>query len=413
MGTPRPLLNIPETFSHWSFDELGVFDDLIDSVGPMLMNAQGSMPSVTGLVNGGRGTISNNNFTTPAIAGVTPSNALRAILENGAYTFYFNFTYLENFTTSYQCMFVCKDQGASPQAHSLNVYTGNSSGSVLVFYWDTNGVTAGVNFITTYHMNFAQSAYDCFALRVTPTSGGLRNLDFFVNGTLRDSLTNQLAPNTSYNTHLNQKTNINNDNADWFYSTYDEFQINQSTDSNALILSNYKRLKGTNVYLASLSAATGSQGSTITITGENFSPSTSITFGGVPVSSYTYISLTQVSVVLGNHAQGAVDVVATDTDTSYNTLSGAFTYLSSGPTLISIPSPVSVGQYITIAGTNFDSTSTLSISGINLVTGLQDSTHLNVLVPDIVGGPFDTTATSKFTNPSTLIKSVVIKNRGS
>jgi hypothetical protein len=69
------------------------------------------------------------------------------------------------------------------------------------------------------------------------------------------------------------------------------------------------------------------------------------------------------------------------------------------------------GSVNNVVVTNPDTT--LSIGGINLVTGFQDSTHINAVVPDIVGGPWDVTVRNSFKNSATLTKAITTKKRGS
>jgi hypothetical protein len=157
---------------------------------------------------------------------------------------------------------------------------------------------------------------------------------------------------------------------------------------------------------------TGVVGTTVTVNGSNFYSGATVTFGGVAAAT-TFISSSVLSVVAPSHAIGAVDVIVTNPDAQTSTLTNGFTYVSSGPTLISVPTTATVGQYITAVGTNFDLTATLSIGGINLVTGLQDSTHINAVVPEIVGGPWDVTVRNSFKNPATLTKAITTKKRGS
>ena len=112
----------------------------------------------------------------------------------------------------------------------------------------------------------------------------------------------------------------------------------------------------------------GVKGSTVTINGQYFNGATAVTFGGVPASSFTVLSSTAISAVLGSGATGSISVT-----TPYGTSSSAnsFSYLQP-PTITSF-TPVfgTVGTKITITGTNF-------FSGVSAVTfgGIPASSYV-------------------------------------
>lgn len=75
--------------------------------------------------------------------------------------------------------------------------------------------------------------------------------------------------------------------------------------------------------ITSISPAAASPGMTVTITGTNFTASSTVTFGGVNAPSVTFVSATQVKAVVGIAASGSVQLTTDDGTGSIN----GFTYL--------------------------------------------------------------------------------------
>ncbi len=70
-------------------------------------------------------------------------------------------------------------------------------------------------------------------------------------------------------------------------------------------------------------------GTSVTLTGTNFTGATSVTFGGTAASSFTVNGATQITATAPAHAAGAVDIaVTTSAGTSGNTASDDFTYIA-------------------------------------------------------------------------------------
>lgn len=106
---------------------------------------------------------------------------------------------------------------------------------------------------------------------------------------------------------------------------------------------------------------TGGLGNAITITGMNFTGTTTVTIGGTPVSSFTVISPTQINAVIGTGATGSVQVLSPG---GSGTLAG-FTYTHFTPTITSFaPTSQGGGNTVTINGTNFTGVTGVSFGGI-------------------------------------------------
>lgn len=96
-------------------------------------------------------------------------------------------------------------------------------------------------------------------------------------------------------------------------------------------------------------------GDTVTITGTGFVDPPTVTFGGAPAASVTFVSSTQLQATTPAGAAGPVSVVVTNPDTTAATVTNGFTY-QNPPTVTSI-SPTSGtatgGTSVTITGTGF------------------------------------------------------------
>jgi hypothetical protein len=100
--------------------------------------------------------------------------------------------------------------------------------------------------------------------------------------------------------------------------------------------------------ITSFTPANAGTGITVTITGDNFTGATAVSFGGVPASSFTVLSQTTIAAVVANGASGDVTVI---TPAGTATTSG-FTYVEA-PTITSFtPESGGTGTTVTITGTN-------------------------------------------------------------
>jgi len=112
--------------------------------------------------------------------------------------------------------------------------------------------------------------------------------------------------------------------------------------------------------ITSFTPASGFSGSTLTISGTNFTGATDVRLGGVAARAFTVNSPTQITVTVGAGASGDVSVT-----TPIGTASkSGFTHL--GPMVIYSFSPTSAqtGQTITINGMNFKNVSNVTLGGV-------------------------------------------------
>ncbi|MEO6455101.1 MAG: FG-GAP-like repeat-containing protein [Ginsengibacter sp.] len=117
-------------------------------------------------------------------------------------------------------------------------------------------------------------------------------------------------------------------------------------------------------YIASFSPDSGTAGTSVSISGGNFMGATSVTFGGIPASSFTIINSTTINAIVNNGASGNV-IVTTPQGT--DTLAG-FSYY--GPPVITSFTPVNAGtgQTISITGSFTGTLSAVSFGGVPAIS---------------------------------------------
>jgi hypothetical protein len=112
-------------------------------------------------------------------------------------------------------------------------------------------------------------------------------------------------------------------------------------------------------------------GTPLQISGTNFTAGSTVTIGGAAATSVTFVSATQLDVVVPAGTAGAADVVVT-TPGGSATAVGAFTYSASAPSLSGISptaGPVAGGTQVTITGTNLGGATNVDFGGVNLGSG--------------------------------------------
>jgi hypothetical protein len=154
--------------------------------------------------------------------------------------------------------------------------------------------------------------------------------------------------------------------------------------------------------ITSLSVSAGAlAGNTaMTITGTGFITGAVVTFGGVgfdcttPIVAVNGLSITCTT---PSHVAGIVSVVVTNTDSQTGTLLSSYTY-KAAPTVTSSSvanGPAIGGKTILLSGTEFESTSIVSLGGTNCTTSLKISTtSIQCVTPLHVAGSVDIIVTN-------------------
>jgi hypothetical protein len=113
--------------------------------------------------------------------------------------------------------------------------------------------------------------------------------------------------------------------------------------------------------ITSFTPTSGNTGTVVTITGNNFTGATGVTFGGV-AATYTIVNANTITATITSGASGDVSVTAPG---GTGTLSG-FTFIlpTPAPAIISVnPLTAFTGDTITITGFNFSNTTNVSFGG--------------------------------------------------
>jgi len=137
------------------------------------------------------------------------------------------------------------------------------------------------------------------------------------------------------------------------------------------------------VIVSSFEPATAPAGAVVTITGSNFNNVIDVKFGTVAAASFTVVSSTSIRAVVGNGVSGNVTVT---TSTGQGFLPG-FTYMPP-PTITSFsPVNAAAGSTVTITGTNFTGTTSVSLGGVAAASyTVVSSTTITAIAPSGPGG---------------------------
>lgn len=133
----------------------------------------------------------------------------------------------------------------------------------------------------------------------------------------------------------------------------------------------------------SFTPATGTIGTTVTITGINFTNATDVRFGNIPAARFNVLSATTISAVVLGGATGYVKVI---TPGGADSLAG-FTYITPPAPVITSINPTSgpVGTTVTITGNNFN-TDTLNYVYFGAARATIQSVSANTLVVQVPSG---------------------------
>jgi hypothetical protein len=139
-------------------------------------------------------------------------------------------------------------------------------------------------------------------------------------------------------------------------------------------------------------------GTSVTVTGTNFSGASSVTFGSNPAANYTVNSPTQITAISPAGTAGPVDVTVTIPVGGTSATSGVdrFTYVAP-PTVTGISpttGPTGGGTSVIVTGTNFSGASSVTF-GANPAASytVNSPTQITATTPSGAAGPVDVTVT--------------------
>jgi Predicted solute binding protein len=139
-------------------------------------------------------------------------------------------------------------------------------------------------------------------------------------------------------------------------------------------------------------------GTSVTITGTNFTGASAVKFGSTNASSFTVNSSTQITATSPAGSAGTVDITVTTTGgTSATGSSDQFTYVAA-PTISSITPTSGLttgGTSVTITGTNFTGASAVKFGSTNASSfTVNSSTQITATSPAASAGTVDITVTT-------------------
>ena len=130
--------------------------------------------------------------------------------------------------------------------------------------------------------------------------------------------------------------------------------------------------------ITGFSPTTGIFGTTVTITGTNLDRTTQVSFNGT-AASYTIMSATQVNAVVPTGATTGPITVTTTGGTATTTTNMV---VIQPPTITGFsPTSGNAETFVTITGTNFDTTTNVYFNGLNAPWRVDSSTQVTAIVP--------------------------------
>jgi hypothetical protein len=126
-------------------------------------------------------------------------------------------------------------------------------------------------------------------------------------------------------------------------------------------------------------------GTSVTITGTDFTGATAVSFGASPAASFAVNGSTAISAVSPAEAAGTVDVtVTTGSGTTATSASDRFTFVAAAapPTITAVsPTQAAVGSTIAVTGTNFGGATSVRLNGRSAAYTVVSSSRLTFTVP--------------------------------
>ncbi|MGA5699741.1 beta strand repeat-containing protein [Peterkaempfera bronchialis] len=138
----------------------------------------------------------------------------------------------------------------------------------------------------------------------------------------------------------------------------------------------------------------GTAGTLVTLTGTGFTGVTSVTFGGVPATSYTVVSPTQITAV-APAGSGTVQIVVTTTGGVSNGIN--FMYATPTPVISTVApnqGPVTGGNSVTLTGSGFTGATAVHFGAANAAFTVVSGTQVTAFAPAGTAGTVNVTITT-------------------
>ena len=169
---------------------------------------------------------------------------------------------------------------------------------------------------------------------------------------------------------------------------------------------------GLSPIIFSFTPTTGVVGTTVTITGTNFTGATSVKFGGTEATSFVVVSAASITAVVANGASGVLSVT---TIAGATTSTDLFTFIFPPPTITSFtPTTSGAGATVTITGTNFIGATSVKFGGTEATSFVVVSaTSITAVVASGTTGPISVTTPSGIATGKVEIASNLVANNTS
>lgn len=135
-------------------------------------------------------------------------------------------------------------------------------------------------------------------------------------------------------------------------------------------------------------------GTTVTVTGTNFTGATDVKFAATPAMSFTVVDATHITAVSPTHAAGQVDVTITTPDgTSAVNVNDRFTFIAAPTVTALTPATGSTagGTLVQITGTNLTGVTSVLFGSTPAGFTFVNDTTINAVSPLHAAGPVDVT----------------------
>jgi hypothetical protein len=148
--------------------------------------------------------------------------------------------------------------------------------------------------------------------------------------------------------------------------------------------------------ITALAPTSGVAGATVTITGTDLGSLTAVTFDGTNAQSFTSNSETSATAVAPDHADGAINVVATDANGSSAPFSWTYDTPDAPDITSFTPSSGVAGVLVTVTGTTLQYTTDVSVDGVSTGFTLGSATSLTFTAPTHADGTINVVVTSPY-----------------
>ena len=244
----------------------------------------------------------------------------------------------------------------------------NTAASMSISIWKNNSTPGTVSFSTRTDLLTANNNIQPFTFSIQDMDGdGKPDIAFgheYVPQTLCIIKNTSTTGTLSFAEHVDYTNNYNGTLGRISTGDLDgdgrPEMIAVSDNSLPAVVHIYKN-KTTGPHITTFSPGNGIAGTTITITGLNFTGATAVNFGGVAAQSFTVVSPTTISAVVGMGAAGNISVT-----TPLGTATAPGFLYGLTPTITSFtPTSGATFTVVTITGTGFTGATAVSFGGVN------------------------------------------------